>query len=118
MEVQTVKDYFALLPDSAVAPFNSLADPEKDKQVFAAIETLKDHYQEYDLTARAVALQVLFNLEAEGEEFAKLKRHGVQSASTKGTSLTFSRTDSLAPDVVAILGEPSKSKKAFIGRLI
>ena len=118
MEVQAVKDYFALLPDSSVAPYNALSDPEQGKQVFAAIEALKDHYNEYDLTARVVALQVLFNLEAEGEEFAKLKRHGVQSASAKGTSVTFSRSDSLAPAVVDILGEPSKSKKGFVGRLI
>lgn len=117
METQAVKDYLNQLPDSVVSSFNALTPDEQGKQLFLAVETLSDHYSEAKLTARAVALQILFTLEAEGEEFAKLKRHGVQSASAKGTSVTFSRSDSLSPAVVDILGEP-KSKKAFIGRLI
>lgn len=118
MEAQAVKDYLIQLPDSVVSSFNSLAEPEQDKQIFAATEALGDHYSESKLTARAVALQLLFTLESEGEEFGKLKRHGVQSASAKGTSVTFSRSDSLSPAVVEILGEPTKSKRGFVGRLI
>lgn len=118
MEAQAIKDYMSKLPESVASPFNSLSEPEKGKQIFLATESLADHYSESKLTPRVVALQILFTLEAEGEEFAKLKRHGVQSASAKGTSVTFSRSDSLSPAVVDILGEPSKSKKGFVGRLI
>lgn len=118
METQAVKDYLNQLPDSVVSSYNSLTEPEQGKQIFLAIESLSDHYSDLKLTPRAVALQILFTLEAEGEEFAKLKRHGVQSASAKGTSVTFSRADSLSPAVVDILGEPTKSKKGFVGRLI
>jgi hypothetical protein len=118
MEAQAVKDYLIQLPDSVVSSYNSLTELEQGKQIFAALEVLSDHYHESKITARAAALQVLFTLEAEEEEFAKLKRHGVQSASAKGTSVTFSRVDSLSPAVVDMLGEPSKSKKGFVGRLI
>jgi flagellar biosynthesis protein FlhB len=117
MNSQLIKDYFAKLPESMTAPFNSLTPEEQEKQIFSATELLTDYYKESLLTVRAVALQVLFILEAEGEEFARLKRHGVQSMSTKGTSVTFSRVDQLSPAVIDMLGEP-RSSKSFLGRLI
>jgi hypothetical protein len=117
MEAQQVKDYLNLLPNSVTAPYSSMVAAEQDKQIFLATELLSDFYREVDLTPRTVALQILFNLEAEGEEYARLKRHGVQSFSTKGTSVTFARVDSLSPAVIDILGEPKKVKGS-IGRLI
>lgn len=117
MESQQVTDYIKLLPESLADPFTKLTPEEQAKQIFAATELLTDYYNLNVMTARAVALQVLFNLEAEGEEFARLKRHGVQSMSTKSTSVTFSRDNSLSPAVIDILGEPRKPK-GFIGRLV
>lgn len=116
MDAQKVKDYMNLLPLSATAPYSNLEESEKDKQIFLANELLTDYYRDVDLTPRVVALQILFNLEAEGEEFARLKRHGVQSMSTKGTSVTFSNVESLAPSVVDIMGAPKT--KGFVGRLV
>lgn len=117
MDAQKVKDYFDLLPDSAKAPYSSLEDTQKDKQIFAANEILTDYYRDEDLTPRVVALQVLFMIEGEEEEFARLKRHGVSSMSTKGTSVTFSRDSMLSVSVIDIMGEPKKTK-GFVGRLV
>jgi hypothetical protein len=118
MDTQEVKDYLAKLPDDSIALYSSLPTQQQDKQIFLAAELLGDFYRSKDITARAVALQMLYNLEAEGEEFARLKRHGIQSMSTKDTSVTFARADALSPSVISILGEPISKAKGFTGRLI
>lgn len=117
MIAQDVIDYIAQLPASMTASFTSLTAQEQGKQVFSAMEMLSDFYPSDKVTARTAALQTLFSIEAEGEEFARLKRHGVQNFSTKGTSVSFSRVDSLAPDVISILGQP-KQKGGYVGRMI
>lgn len=89
---------------------------EQDKIIFSAHELLKDHYKERDITDRAVALQVLYSVEGEDEEYAKLKRHGIKSYSVKGVSVTFEGGE-IAASVIAILGDP-KTKSAKVGRLI
>lgn len=117
MELQEVKDYLNKLPASMTALYTSLSDTDKDAQLFVATELLGDFYEANKITPRAAALQLLYILESEGEEFARLKRHGITQMSTKDTSVTFSRADSLSPDVISILGEPIQSK-GFTGRLI
>lgn len=96
--------------------YMELAEPDKGKTFFTAFELLKDHYRPSKITDRAVALQILFMLEGEDEEYAKLKRHGVKSYAVKGVSVTFDGGE-IAPSVVAILGEP-RTKKASVGQLI
>jgi hypothetical protein len=90
-----------------------LGDMEKEAIVFTAGELLKDQFSESRLTARIIALQVLFMLEGEDEDFSKYKRHGVQSFSTKGVSVSFNGSN-ISPDVLAIL-RPSRGS---VGRLI
>ncbi|MCM3651327.1 hypothetical protein [Metabacillus litoralis] len=97
--------------------YKSLDTPLKQAMVFAAEELLKDHYKESLLTDRLIALQTLFVIEGEDEEYSKMKRHGVTSFATKGVSASF-EGDNISPDVKAILGEGKSSKKAFVGRLI
>ncbi|MUK89152.1 hypothetical protein GMD78_12290 [Ornithinibacillus sp. L9] len=89
---------------------------EQDKLIFNASELLKDNYDESKLSVRVVALQSLYMLEGEDEEYSKLKRHGVKSYSVKGVSVTFEGTN-ISPEVVSILGNP-KNNKATVGRLI
>jgi hypothetical protein len=116
MEATEVKEYIEKLPESLTSSYIALSPTEQDKQIFFATEMLTDFYGS-KVTARTVALQLLFILESEGEEFARLKRHGVQSMSTKDTSVQFASSHALSPDVVAILGEPILSK-GYTGRLI
>jgi hypothetical protein len=94
-------------------PYLKLESSTKEKIVFEAEELLKDQFSEAKLTVRIVALQVLFMLEGEDEDFSKYKRHGVQSFSTKGVSVSFNGTN-ISPDVLAIL-RPSRGS---VGRLI
>lgn len=117
METQEVIDYINKLPESVAAPFTALTAEQQAKEVFGALEFLGDFYRQDDLSPRIAALQVLFMYEAEQEEFGKLKRHGVQSMSTKGTSVNFGDNATIAPAVIGILGEPFKAKGSF-GRLI
>jgi hypothetical protein len=118
METQEVTEYLQKLPESVTAPFTALTAEQQGKEIFGAMETLGDFYSQDDLTPRIVALQTLFQVEAENEEFGKLKRHGVQSMSTKGTSVNFGNFDGVAPAVIDLLGEPQKKAKGFVGRLI
>jgi len=106
---QEVIDYLNKLPDAKTAQFKSLTPEEQAKNIFEVTEMLGDFYRPTRLNPRIVALQLLFMLESEGEEYARLKRHGIGQMSTKDTSVTFSRSDALAPDVVVILGEPLTS---------
>ena len=95
---------------------DSYLDLEEYKRiqvVFTAEELLKDYFSPNDLTDRAVALQVLYALEGEDEEYSKLKRHGVKSFSTKGISVTFEGSG-ISPDVINLLSP----NKGYIGRLI
>lgn len=111
---KSIKEYIGKMHGNDL--FMSLEEKEKDRVVFSALELLKDHYRPSKITDRAAALQTLFMLEGEDEEYAKLKRHGVKSYAVKGVSVTFEGGD-IAPGVIAILGEP-KTKKASVGQLI
>lgn len=94
--------------------FKELEDTVQKKIIFNAHELLKDNFKEDSITDRAVALQVLYMLEGEEEEYAKLKRHGVKSYSVKGVSVTFEGED-IAPAVIKLLETTPKAK---VGRLI
>lgn len=111
--IETVKIYMALLPNTDA--FFNLSPEEQDKAIFGATELLKDKFDEEKLSDRAIALQTLFMLEGEDEEFAKLQRHGVKSYSVKGVSITFAGSG-ISPAVIEIV--TGTSKKASIGRLI
>lgn len=117
MDAAEVKKYLTLMPDSMLSLYTSLSPEEQDKQLFMATELLGDFYKIDKITPRSVALQLLYNLDAEGEEFARLKRHGIQSMSAKDTSVTFASMGAISPDVLVILGEPKQSRGS-IGRLI
>lgn len=112
---EAIDDYINKLPFSDI--YKSLETPVKQAHVFAAEELLKDRYKESLLTDRIIALQTLYMIEGEEEEYAKLKRHGVTEFSTKGVSASFDG-DNISPDVKAILGEGKTANKVFVGRLV
>lgn len=108
----TVKLYLQKLPNAG--GFFELDELEQNKQIFAALELLKDHFDENKLSDRAVALQVLYMLEGESEEFGKLQRHGVKSYSVKGVSVTFDGSGIAQSVIDIIIG----TRSAIVGRLI
>jgi len=109
---ETIKDYLDCMYGNE--QFKEIDNTEQGKIIFNAHEVLKDNFKEDSITDRAVALQVLYMLEGEEEEYAKLKRHGVKSYSVKGVSVTFEGTD-IAPAVIKLL-QPKPTAK--VGRLI
>lgn len=111
MDFTAIDEYIKKLPSNET--YINLLEDNKNKNVFAAYELLKDNFRESKITDRAVALQTLFMLEGEEEEFSKYKRHGVESFSTKGISISFNGSN-IAPDVLEIMG----ANKATVGRLI
>ncbi|OAK70092.1 hypothetical protein [Lederbergia galactosidilytica] len=111
---ESIEEYIKKMHDKDL--FMNLDDEQKDSSIFSALELLKDHYRPSKITDRAVALQVLYMLEGEDEEYAKLKRHGVKNYAVKGVSVTFDGGE-IASSVIAILGEP-RTKKATVGQLI
>src|SRR5699024_9308813 len=93
---ETIKEYLNKMYGNE--PFKEIDNIEQEKIMFNAHELLKDNFKENSITDRSVALQVLYMLEGEEEEYAKLKRHGVKSYSVKGVSVTFEGTE-IAPGV-------------------
>lgn len=91
--------------------------PIEDRQsiVFTAEETLKNHYDERYISVKAVALQTLYMIEGEAEEFAKFKRQGVKSLSLKGMSFFF-EGGNVSPEVVALIKK--ERGRASVGRLV
>lgn len=113
MDFQSVNSYLDRMRKTA--GYHDLDRAAQEQEVFEATELLKDHFDASKLTDRAVALQVVYSLEGEEEEYAKLKRHGVKSYAVKGVSLSFEGTG-ISPDVITLLqGDASKAR---VGRLL
>ncbi|AQY55112.1 hypothetical protein [Geobacillus phage TP-84] len=108
----TVKEYLAKIPGAD--EFLALPEAEQEKWIFMAEETLRDHFHPRVITPRVVALQVMYMFEGESEDFAMLKRQGVDSFSTEGLSVSF-KSGSIAPMVLEIV---NRSGSAKVGRLI
>lgn len=115
-----VIEYLEKLPSIVTASFSSLTTEDQAATVFYASELLGDYYNADKLTARAISLQVLYMAEAEYEDFAKYKRHGISSASQKDVSISFSSSAAISPEVLKILGDPGGvvQGSGMIGRLI
>lgn len=109
-----VKAYIAQMRGTEL--FDALGDTEQDAAIFTSSEFLKAIYGSRKVTDTVIAFQVLFDLEAQTEQYQQLKRNGVQTFSSKGVSVTFKETTNVAPEVFGILGSPRKG--AGIGRLI
>lgn len=82
--------------------YKELAQDDREAEVFEATELLKDNFAAEKITDRAVALQVLYTLEGDEDEFGKLKRQGVKSYSVKGVSVSFEGSG-ISPDVINLL---------------
>jgi len=106
------KEYLAMIPGTD--EFLTLPETEQDKWIFLAEETLRDHFHPRLITPRVVALQTLYMFEGENEDFAMLKRQGVESFSTEGMSVSF-KSGTIAPMVLEIIHRNGSAK---VGRLI
>ncbi|EGQ3439689.1 hypothetical protein H4N34_000670 [Staphylococcus pseudintermedius] len=102
--------------------YQSLDENIVNQHIFAAQEEVNDlliNYPKITLSARMVALQALYNIEAEEEGFGMLRRQGVKNYSVKDVSVSFD--DNISPrllELIRRLDEATKSNIARVGRLI
>ncbi|EGQ3160930.1 hypothetical protein H0725_001731 [Staphylococcus pseudintermedius] len=102
--------------------YKSLDENIVNQHIFAAQEEVNDlliNYPKITLWARMVALQALYNIEAEEEGFGMLRRQGVKNYSVKDVSVSFD--DNISPrllELIRRLDEATKSNTARVGRLI
>lgn len=101
--------------------YDALDQPHKESIVFEATELLNDNFRESLLTDRIVALQTLYMLEGEHEDYDMFKRHGITQLNVKDISVTFKGRngvsagyDSISPDVLALIGKG----RASVGELL
>ncbi|MCP3026607.1 hypothetical protein [Halobacillus sp. A5] len=116
MEFAEVDEYLHKLHYTDV--YTTLDEEDRERVVFTSKEMLKRHYDEDLLSTEAVALQSIYLVEGESEEFSKFKRHGVKSMGLSGMSFSF-EGNNISPEVVALIEKQQVSKKtgAAVGRL-
>jgi hypothetical protein len=108
----SAKEYLAKLPGTD--EFLALASADQDRWIFQATETLTDHLASRQITDRAIALQTIYEYEGDQEDFAMLKRQGVDTFSTEGLSVSF-KSGSVSPKVMDIV---NRSGRAGVGSII
>jgi len=113
MDFKKVDEYLGRMPFTDL--YDALDSETKEAVVFAAGETLAEEYGRSRLSERAVALQSLYMIEGEREEFAKLKRQGVKTYNVKGLSVSFDGAD-IAPAVLRMM--KGRTLTGGTGRLI
>jgi hypothetical protein len=108
----SAKDYLTKLPGTET--FLELPSVDQDKWIFQATETLTDHLATRKITDRMIALQTIYEWEGESEDFAMLKRQGVDTFSAEGLSVSF-KSGSVSPKVMDIV---NRSGRAGVGSII
>lgn len=116
-----VIDYMNRLPNTE--HFMELSSDDQEKHIFNATEVLQSYFSTNVtpvLNERVIALQTLFMMEGDSEEFAKLKRHGVSSFSAKDVSVGFEKASALSSEVIGLLEwlNPKLKRSGRVGRLI
>lgn len=104
---EEITNYINLLSNNNL--FVKLEDPEKEKEIFTSSELLKDHFPIDKISIRAIALQVLYSLEGEDEEYAKLKRHGITDYRVKDVSVSFDGSG-ISAEVIKMLTPTATAK--------
>jgi len=103
----------------SAGPYFELPTHEQQTAVFEATELLADEFGADKLTPRIVALQTLYMIEGEAEDYAMLKRQGIKNLKVKDLSVEFDAAFDIAPMVLKIMKPPASALGgARVGRLI
>lgn len=110
-----VIEYLSLMP---VPPYlEAMAPDEKEKQVFAASEEIADVYPQIKQSPRMIALQAIYNAEAEDEGIAMMHRQGISDYTVKDVKAVLKR-DNLSPYVLSLIKAlPEMQDAASNGRV-
>lgn len=121
MNQTAIEQYLNQLPNSEI--YTDLTEEARVKVVFGAWQALKRNFGEDVLTDEMAALQIIYYLEGEAEEFAKYRRMGVKQVTTKDVSFQLDTTlGAISPEVIgmieAVKGAADGELPPFFGRLI
>jgi hypothetical protein len=113
--MMSVKDYLNKMPGTE--SFLALNDPEQEKWLFLATETLSEYIPARKITDKITAIQVLYMFKDDAEDFAVLKSQGVDTFSTEGLSVSFKDKgpSSISPVILDII---SHGGRAGVGSII
>lgn len=114
-----VTDYLNLIPVPSYVSDMTIDDLQK--AIFQASEEIGDEYPQITQTPRMIALQLLYNAEAEEEGTGMMRRQNIKDYTVKDVKVVLDR-QMLSPQVVGIIGNlpemQSKQSSGRVGRLI
>lgn len=118
--IQDVTNYISKMPTTDY--YESMNEKQREKHIFNAQEEVNDlliKYPNVELSSRMVALQTIYNIEAEEEGIAMLRRQGIKDYTVKDVKATLD--NSINPQLLSLiesLNESKLSNKNSVGRLI
>lgn len=108
-------DYLKLIPVPDYIAEMSLEDTEK--AIFQASEEIMDEYPQITQTPRMIALQFLYNAEAEVEGTGMMHRQGISDYTVKDVKVVLKR-EALSPNVLKIISRlPEMQNQGAGGRV-
>lgn len=110
-----VADYLNLIPLPSYVAEMPVEDTEK--AIFQASEEIGDEYPQITQTPRMVALQLLYNAEAEEEGTGMMRRQNIKDYTVKDVKMVLDR-QMLSPQVLGIISNlPEMQSKQANGRV-
>lgn len=117
---QQVVDYINKMPTTEF--YESMSEKQREEHIFNAQEEVNDlliKYPNVEINARMVALQALYNIEAEEEGIAMLRRQGIKDYTVKDVKATLDTTiNPRLLDLIKSIDESTQSNAMQVGRLI
>lgn len=117
---QQIVDYIDKMPTTEF--YESMSEKQREEHIFNAHEEVNDlliKYPNVEINARMVALQALYNIEAEEEGIAMLRRQGIKDYTVKDVKATLDTT--INPRLLTLIesmNESTQSNAMQVGRLI
>lgn len=110
-----VTEYLNLIPVPDYV--SDMTTDDVQKAIFQASEEIGDEYPQITQTPRMVALQLLYNAEAEEEGTGMMRRQNIKDYTVKDVKVVLDR-QMLSPQVVGIISNlPEMQSKQASGRV-
>ncbi|MCQ9290701.1 hypothetical protein [Staphylococcus hyicus] len=120
LTTQHIVDYIDKMPTTEF--YENMDEIQREQHIFNAHEEVNDlliKYPNVTINARMVALQALYNIEAEEEGIAMLRRQGIKDYTVKDVKATLDTTiNPRLLDLIESLNDSTLSKTKQVGRLI
>ena len=115
-----VVEYIKKMPTTEF--YESMSEEQREQHIFNAYEEVNDlliKYPNVTINTRMVALQALYNIEAEEEGIAMLRRQGIKDYTVKDVKATLDTTiNPRLLDLIESMNKSTQSNTMQVGRLI